>query len=263
SPTQTAVAERAGARSQFAQLVFALTVCLVLVSLVGWLRYLPRAVLAAIIFTIALGLIDHRTLRAMRRESPGEWWLALVTAAAVAGLGVEDGMVISVVLSLLRHVRHSYRPHTALLRRAAMGGWQEEEATPGQQSAPGVLIYRFNADLFYANAERFAEEVRALVQAAPDPVHFLVIEAEAIPNVDYSAARTLARLLQDLRGQGVRVRFARVSASLRADLIRHHLMEEIGADQVFATRHDALRDLGGLAPRKPLKPLPDGPDAAG
>ena len=241
SPTQTAVADRAGARSQAAQLVFAVVVLLTLVFLVGWLKYLPRCVLAAIIFAIAVGLIDIKTLRAMRRESPGEWWLALTTAAAVAGLGVEQGMVLSALLSLLRHVRQSYHPHSALLKHGEEGGWQEEPAEPGQQSAPGVIIYRFNADLFYANAARFTEEVRGIIDGAPEPVRFLVIEADAIPHVDYSAARTLEGLLSDLKARGVATLFARVGPTLRADLTRHGLLGVIGEDHVFATRHNALR----------------------
>jgi len=112
SPTQTAMAERSGARSQLAQLVFAGIVLLVLLALTGPLAYLPRSVLAAIVFTIALGMIDATGLRDIRRESPGEFYLATITAAVVVAVGVEQGILLAMALSLFRHVRHSYRPHT-------------------------------------------------------------------------------------------------------------------------------------------------------
>lgn len=240
SPTQTAMAERSGARSQFAQIVFALTVLVVLVTVAGWLRDLPRCVLASIIFTIAINLIDINTLLAMRRESPGEYALALTTAAAVAAIGVEQGVLLAVVLSLLRHVRHSYKPHTAVLKFVQDVGWREEPAIPGVQSARGLLVYRFNADLFYANAARFSDEVRSLVHGAPAPLGWLVVEADAITNLDYSAARTVHVLLDDLSRRGVQVAFARVGPTLRADMDRHGISAVIGAARIFATRHDAL-----------------------
>ena len=115
SPTQTAMADRAGARSQLAQLVFAGVVLLVLLALTGPLQYLPRCVLAAIVFTIAAGMIDMPGLRDIRRESSGEFVLAAGTAAVVVTIGVEEGIVLAIVFSLFRHVRHSYRPHTVVL----------------------------------------------------------------------------------------------------------------------------------------------------
>ena len=241
SPTQTAMAERAGGRSQLAQLVFAFSVLVALLTVVGLLKDLPRCALAAIIFTIGIGLIDLSTLRAMRRESPGEFLLALTTTAAVAGLGVEQGVLLAVLLSLMRHVRHGYKPHTAVLKHTPGRGWQEQAATPGAQTAPGVIVYRFNADLFYANAFRFTDEVRSLVQGAPEPVRWLVIEADAITNLDYSAARTLKTLLADLNKLGVEVIFARVGPTLRADMDRHGVTEAVGAARIFATRHEALK----------------------
>lgn len=121
SPTQTAMADGAGTRSQVGQLAFAVVVVVVLLFLSPLLQYLPHGVLAAIVFTIALGLINVQSLRAIRRESPGEFTLALVTAAAVVMIGVEQGILLAVALSLMRHVRHSYRPHTMVLEPAAGG----------------------------------------------------------------------------------------------------------------------------------------------
>jgi high affinity sulfate transporter 1 len=244
SPTQTAMADRAGARSQFAQIVFAGCVFVVLAALTSPLQYLPRCVLAAIVFTIALGMIDVTTLRAMRPESPGEFKLAVVTAAAVAIVGVEEGVLLAIILSLLRHVRQSYRPHTSVLQFSATRGWTTVPAVPGHQTEPGIILYRFGADLFYANASRFADEIRSLVAGAPEPVRWLVVEADAITNIDYSAARVVLLLIAELTRQKIGIAFARVSTSLRADMDRHGVTAALGTDRLFVSRHEALTTVG-------------------
>jgi sulfate permease, SulP family len=240
SPTQTAMAEQAGARSQVAQLVFAGVVGLVLLFLTGPLQYLPHCVLAGIVFTIALGLIDVAGLCDIRRESPGEFWLAVVTAATVALVGVEQGILLAVALSLLRHVRHSYRPHSSILMPDSAGRWLPTPAGPGAQSEPGLLVYHFGADLFYANAHRFTGEVRALIEEAPTPVRWFVVDAGAITDIDYSAARELRDLFEELTGRGLALVFGRVGPDLRADMDRHGILALLGAGHVFATLHEAI-----------------------
>jgi len=240
SPTQTAMAEQAGARSQVAQVVFAGVVGLVLLFLTGPLQYLPRCVLAGIVFTIAVGLVDVVGLRGIRRESPGEFWLAVVTAATVALVGVEQGILLAVGLSLLRHVHHSYRPHTSVLAPDAAGRWLPTPARPGAQSEPGLVVYRFGADLFYANANRFSGEARSLIGQAPAPVRWFVVDAGAITDIDYSAARDLRDLFDELTGRGLALVFGRVSPDLRADMDRHGILALIGAGRVFATLHEAI-----------------------
>ena len=240
SPTQTAMAERAGARSQIAQLAFATVVLLVLLFLTGPLQYLPRCVLAAIVFTIAIGMIDLPGLRDVKRESPGEFRLALLTTAAVVGIGVEQGILLAIALSLLRHVRHSYRPHTSVITIDPNGRREPLAAMPGIETTPGLIVYRFGADLFYANTDRFADEVRALVDRAPSPVRWFVVDASATTDLDYSAARSLLDLIDDLRRREVRLVFARVAPYLRADLDRHRITQALGKDNVFTTLHEAM-----------------------
>ena len=255
SLTQTAMAERAGASSQLAQLATAVVVVLVLLFFTGPLQYLPRCVLAAIVFTIAVGLIDVARLLDMRRESPGEFTLAVITAAAVVLIGLEQGILLAVALSLLRHVRHSYRPHTTVLAPDESGRWLPVPATPGVETEPGVIVYRFGADLFYANENRFADEVRSLVKHAPWPVRFLVVDAGAIGALDYSAARTLRDLCGELARSGVALFFGRASEYLRSDMDRHGITQVIGASRIFATLHEALAAVrGGDAT---LRPQPD------
>jgi high affinity sulfate transporter 1 len=240
SPTQTAMADAAGARSQFAQLTFAAIVLLVLLFFTGPLQYLPLCVLASIVFTIAVGMVDLAGLRDIGRESPGELRLALLTTAAVAGIGVEQGILIAIGLSLLRHVNHSYRPHSAVLAPDATGRWEPSPATPGTETAPGLIVYRFAADLFFANADRFADEVRALVDRAPHRVHCIVVDAAAITDIDYSAARTMRSLLGELAQRDIRFIIARANQFLRADLDRHGVTASLGGAKVFATLHEGL-----------------------
>jgi high affinity sulfate transporter 1 len=240
SPTQTAMADHMGARSQIAQLALAAVVLLVLLFLTGPLQYLPRCVLAAIVFTIAVGMIEVASLRDILRESPGEFSLAVTTAATVVVLGVEQGILLAIALSLFRHVRHSYRPHTMMLAPDAAGQWVPVPAAAGCVTAPGLIVYRFGADLFYANANRFADEVRALVRGAPSPVHWLIVDCGAITDIDYSAAKSIRDLLHDLETQGVAVVFGRVNRYLRSDMDRHCITPVVGESRIFATLHEAI-----------------------
>jgi sulfate permease, SulP family len=254
SPTQTAMADRAGARSQVAQLTFAGVVLLVLLVLTGPLQYLPRCALAAVVFTIAVGMIDVKGLSDIRRESPGEFYLAVITAAAVVAIGVEQGILLAIALSLFRHVRHSYRPHTMMLAPDAAGQWKPVPATPGKETAPDLIIYRFGADLFYANETSFVDEVRALVDRAPTPVRWLIVDASAITDIDYSAARSIRELLDDLKQKEVGVIFARVSLYLRSDLDRHRITVVVGENRIFATLHEAIAAVRGSAPETTPEP---------
>jgi SulP family sulfate permease len=246
SPTQTAMADRVGARSQVAQLTLAGVVLLVLIMLTGPLQYLPRCVLASIVFTIAIGMIDLRRLHDIRKESPGEFYLAVFTAATVVALGVEQGILLAIALSLFRHVRHSYRPHTTLLAPDAAGQWAPIPATPGKMTEPGLIVYRFGADLFYANQNRFMDEVRALVKQAPTPVLWFVVDAGPITDIDYSAAKSLCDLIEELTRQNIGVIFGRVSIYLKSDMDRHGITAVVGASRVFSTLHEALALARGL-----------------
>jgi high affinity sulfate transporter 1 len=252
SPTQTAMADRAGARSQVAQLVFACVVLLVLLFLTGPLQYLPRCALAGIVFTIAVGMIDVKGLRDIRRESPGEFDLAVITAAAVVAIGVEEGILLAIALSLFRHVRHSYRPHTMMLASDETGRWTPMPVTPGKETEPGLIVYRFGADLFYANHNRFVDEVRILVERAPTPVRWFIVDAGAITDVDYSAAQSIRDLLDELTRRRVCIVFARVNPYLRSDMDRHGITAAAGETRIFATFHEALAAVRGGAPGVPI-----------
>jgi sulfate permease, SulP family len=241
SPTQTAMVEGAGAQSQVAQLGTAAVVGLVLLFLTRPLEYLPRCVLGALVFMIAMRLIKLTTLLAIRRESPGEFALALTTAGVVVAAGVEQGILLAMILSLLRIVRHSYHPHTGVMVLNQLGTWDLNPVAPGMTTEPGFVLYHFGAALFYANANRFAEEVTCLVGQPPSQVRWLIVDAEAITNLDYSAARVVLELQQILTSCGTQLGFARIRWDLRADFTRHHLTESIDPALIFNRLHDARR----------------------
>jgi sulfate permease, SulP family len=240
SPTQTTMVESSGGRSQLAQLVTASMVALALLFLTGPLRYLPRCVLGAIVFVIAVRLIDLRGLWKIQGESPGEFALALITAGVVVLLGVEQGIVLAMVVSLLRVVRHTYRPHTGVLVMNEKGYWQTLPAAYGTVSEPGMAIYQFGAPLFYANASRFSEELLRLAGPGPSPLHWLIIDSEAVTNIDYSAAGVVRELHRELTARGVVLVFARVLPTLQQDLDRHHITDALGMEHLFPRLHDAL-----------------------
>jgi SulP family sulfate permease len=240
SPTQTAMVESSGGRSQVAHVATAAMVALVLLFLTRPLQYLPRCVLGAIVFIVAIRLVDLRGLLGIRRESPGEFVLAVTTTGVVVLVGVEQGIVLAMVLSLLRIVQHSYHPHSAVLTMGEAGSWQFQPVVPGARTEPGLVMYRFGAALFYANAARFSNEVLLLARPSPSPLRWLVVDAGAITHVDYTAARVVRELQQDLAHSGVELVFAHVQSDLKPDLDRHHLTEVIGANRIFDTLHQAI-----------------------
>jgi MFS superfamily sulfate permease-like transporter len=247
SPTQTAMMEDAGGRSQLAQVTTAVVVGVVLLFLTGPLQHLPICVLGAMVFLVALRLIDFAELKNIRSESPQEYGLAVMTAAVVVLVGVEEGIVLAMVVSLMRVVRHGYHPHSGVLQANPDGTWKLIPVAPNVVTEPGLVLYRFGAELFYANAGRFLEEVSRVVQPMPSAVKWVVVDAEAMTHMDYTAARIVKRLKDNLDEAGVELAFARVPWDLRSDFNRHHVMEVIGPSRIFNRLHDAIAAFEGSA----------------
>ncbi|HTC75917.1 MAG TPA: SulP family inorganic anion transporter [Edaphobacter sp.] len=240
SPTQTAMLESSGAQSQLAQVTTAAVVALVLLFLTRPIQYLPHCVLGALVFLVALHLIDLRGLQAILPESRPEYALALTTAVFVVVAGVEQGIVLAMVMSLLRIVHHSYHPRSGVMIPETDGTSKLIPPVTGAVTKPGLVLYRFGAALFYANASRFADEISTLVGPSPTSVRWLIVDAEAITNVDYTAARVIQEIKKNLTDAGVVFGFARVPWNTRADLDRHHLTETIGPSLIFNRLHDAV-----------------------
>jgi sulfate permease, SulP family len=241
SPTKTAMVDTAGGRSQWSHVTTAAVVMIVLLFLTRPLNFLPNAVLAAIVFVIGVKLIDYRSLAAIRRAARGEFILALITAATVVFFGVEQGILLAVILSLLMHVRHSYRPDVGVVVHDDTDHWRIEDPAPGRLAEPGMVMFWFGAGLFYANAPFFAEQVRKLIEHPPSPVRWLVVDARAVTELDYSAGRALAELHHDLSKAGIVLVMIVAQVRHRDSLKRLGLVDLLGADRIFESRYDCVQ----------------------
>jgi sulfate permease, SulP family len=234
SPTKTEMVDEARSRSQVAQLTTAAVVAVVLLFLTRPLQYLPNAVLSAVVFLIGLKLVDVAGMRDIWRLRKDEFAVALTTAAVVVMVGVEQGIVLAVVLSLILHVRRHYAPADRVIVWGGDGRPAMRPAVPGTRSEPGLVVYRFAVGLFYANAERLSDEVMGLLEG-PEPVRWLVLDADAIDDVDYTAGKTLAELADRLAGRGVVFAVAAASDHLRDELDHFGLTARIGDARYYDT----------------------------
>jgi SulP family sulfate permease len=252
SPTQTAMVESVGSQSQIAQVTTAVVVALVLLFLTKPLQFLPQCVLGTLVFLVAIRLIKLNSLRCIRRESPGEFALAVATTIVVITLGVEQGIIMAMVVSLLRIVHHIYHPRTGVMVQDATTIWKLIPPDPGAVTEPGLVMYRFGAALFYANASRFCDEVLRLVGPSPTAVRWVIIDGEAITNLDFSAARAVEELKKNLSTMGVQFGFARLPWNTRSDFDRHYLTEALGPSWIFNRLHDVLDAFEAIGPSSPI-----------
>ncbi len=238
SPTKTEMVDEAKSHTQVAQVTTAVTVAIVLLFLTKPLQYLPNAVLSSVVFLIGIKLVDVKHMRevyALRRD---EFWIAAITAAVVVVIGVEQGIILAILLSILLHVRRHYLPRDAVVRWDTRGELVETQPTPGVQSEPGLIVYRFGAGLFYANAARLTEEVTELVDL-PTPPRWFVLLAEAIDDVDYTGGKTLVELADQLQQRRIVFAIAGADPEVRNELDRFGVTARIGADHVFESVADA------------------------
>ena len=229
SPTKTEMVDEAKSHTQVAQLTTAVMVAIVLLFLTKPLQYLPNAVLSSVVFLIGVKLIAVRGMRAIYSLRPDEFWVALVTAIVVVVLGVEQGILLAIVLSLIVHVKRHFNPHDAVVRFDEQGHIRLAEPTPGTVTEPGLVIYRFPVGIFYANAVRLSEDAMRLVNV-PDPPRWFVLHAEAIDDIDYTGAQTLLELADHLHQRGIVLAVAEASDDLRRELDRVGLTDKIGPD---------------------------------
>jgi MFS superfamily sulfate permease-like transporter len=234
SPTKTEMVDEAHSHTQVAQLTTAAVVALVLLFLTRPLQYLPSAVLAAVVFLIGLKLVDVAHMREIWRLRKDEFWVAAVTATVVVALGVEQGIVLALVLSLVLHVKRHYVPQDVVLQWDEDGRTTTVPARPAAVSEPGLVVYRFAVGVFYANAHRLSDEVLGLADV-PEPPRWLVLDAEAIDDVDYTGGKTLAELAGQLAERNLVFAIANASPALRAELDRFGVTEKIGAERYFDT----------------------------
>jgi MFS superfamily sulfate permease-like transporter len=180
-------------------------------------------------------LIDVKGMRQIYRERPAEFWVALITAATVVLLGVQQGILLAMFLSLVSHTRHGYRPKNAVLVAAKTEGWKAQPVATQGQFLPGLLVYRFTHGMYYANAEVLSREVTWLVREAKPPLNWFCIDAAAADDVDYSAAAVLRSLYDLLQKHGVRLVFSEVSDEVYTQLERSGITDLVGQGAFYTT----------------------------
>ena len=244
SPTKAQIVDSAGGRSQLSPLTAAAVVLVVLLVLTGPLAYLPVSALAAVVFLIAVELIDLAGMRRILAVRKHEFAVALLTAAAVVGLGVEYGIILAIVASIVDHLRHSYSPLNSILVKSAEGHWRAVPVGPGARTAEGLVVYRFGTSLYYANAARLAEDLAALAGHGA-PLRWLVLDWAAIGDVDYTASTVLAKAVEHLHQRHIRLMFSSVLGPVRHQLDRYG----ISADGYYETPGEALEAFQGRRAR--------------
>jgi MFS superfamily sulfate permease-like transporter len=247
SPTKTEIVDEANSRTQVAQLTTAVTVAIVLLFLTRPLMYMPNAALSSVVFLIGIKLIDVKSMRKIYDMRRGEFWIAVVTVITVVAVGVEQGIILAIVLSLIAHVRRHFQPHDGVVRWDEQGSFMLARPTPGAVTEPGLIIYRFAVGIFFANAERLFQEVMLLVDTA-DPPRWFVLDADAIDDIDYTGGQTVLEVADQLRQRGIVFAVAKADDDVRRELDRFRLTDKIGADRYFDSlraARDAFRRAAG------------------
>ena len=242
SATRTPVAAAAGAKTQVTGLVGAGVVVVVLVAAPGLLTNLPSTALAAIVITAALGLFDLAGALRLLRLRRSEFGLSIVSFSGVVVFGVLPGIGIAVGISLLDFIRHAWRPHDAVLGRVpSYKGYHDITRHPDARQVPGLLLYRWDAPLFFANADLFRDRAGAVVRHVEPPVRWLVVSAEPVTDVDTTAADALEELLTDLARAGIELHFAELKGHVKDRLKDYGIYQQLGDPAFHPTVGTAVK----------------------
>lgn len=238
SPTKTQMLDSNGGRSQVSTLTMAVIVAIVLLFLTVPLSYMPEAVLSSVVFMIGVELVDVKGMRKIFNERPAEFWVALITALVVIFVGVEQGILLAIILSILFHTRHGYKPKNAVAEVDPDGRAHMVPVSTHTQVIPGLIVYRFNHSMYYANAELLSQEVLELVDTAEPPLSWFCIDANPVDDVDFSAAATLREIYKLLKEKGVRLVMADVAEDVRSELDKSEFTQLVGEDAFFGSIED-------------------------
>ena len=246
SPTKTEMVDGAGGRSQIAQVTTGVIVVVVLLFLTVPLSYMPNAVLSAVVFLIGLKLVDYVGMDRIYQLRRDEFVVALITAATVVIVGVEQGIILAIVLSVVVVLMHVYKPHDRVVSFTSEGRPQLGSVAEPVQAAPGLVIYAFGAELFYANASRFSEEIMGIVETADPPLRWLGLDAAAIGDIDFSGADSVRQIRDELEGRGAKLVLCSVDPAVGRLLDAYGLTEKIGAAHIFDRSQDVVAAYGRM-----------------
>ncbi len=236
SGSRTPVAEAAGARTQLTNVVGALAIAFLLLVAPNLMAHLPNAALAAVVIAAAIGLIEIADLKRIYRIQQWEFWLSIVCFIGVAVLGVIPGIGLAIVIAVIEFLWDGWRPHSAVLGRAyGVKGYHDITRYPQARRVPGLVLFRWDAPLFFANAELFKERVLDAAMQSPTPVSWLVVAAEPVTSVDVTAADMIAELNAALHGRGIKLCFAELKDPVKDKLKRFGLLAQFGENCFFPT----------------------------
>ena len=241
SSSRTPVAEAAGARTQLTGVVGALVVALVLIAAPMLFQHLPFAALAAVVIAAAMGLFEFRDLARIYRMQRWEFWLSVLCTAGVAALGAIPGIGIAILVAVVEFLWDAWRPHSAILGRAdGVKGYHDITRYPDARLIPGLVLFRWDAPLFFANAELFNDRVRDAIAASPTPVRRIVVAAEPVTSVDVTASDALTELIEQLKVAGIALCFAELKDPVKDKLKRFGLYAMLGEESFFPTIGSAV-----------------------
>jgi MFS superfamily sulfate permease-like transporter len=241
SSSHTPVAEATGAKTQLTGIVGALAISLLLVLAPNLLQYLPHTALAAVVIASAIGLVEVSDLRRIYRIQRWEFWLSMACFVGVAVLGAIPGIALAIVIAVIEFLWDGWRPHSAVLGRVErVKGYHDISRYPEARSIPGLVLFRWDAPLFFANAELFHERVLDAVANSPTPVRWLVVAAEPVTSVDVTAADAVCELDDSLHAAGIELCFAEMKDPVKDKLKRFGLFTRFGKQNFFATLGEAV-----------------------
>ncbi|KLN57768.1 SulP family inorganic anion transporter [Variovorax paradoxus] len=242
SSSRTPVAEAAGARTQLTGVVGALAVALLLVVASGLLKNLPTSALAAVVIASAIGLIEVADLRRIYRIQRWEFWLSAACTVGVTVLGAIEGIGLAIVIAVIEFLWDAWRPYSAVLGRAdGVKGYHDITRYPDARLIPGLVLFRWDAPLFFANAELFHDRALDAMASSPTPVRWLVVAAEPVTSVDVTSADMLAELIETLHAAGIQLCFAEMKDPVKDKLKRFGLFERLGEAAFFPTLGATVR----------------------
>jgi high affinity sulfate transporter 1 len=236
SSSRTPVAEAAGARTQLTSVGAALIIAFLLLTAPNLLQHLPKTALAAVVIASAIVLFEVTDLKRIYRIQPWEFWLSIICFVGVAVLGAIPGIGLAIAIAIIQFLWDSWRPHSAVLGRAqGVKGYHDITRYPDARRIPGLVLFRWDAPLFFANAELFKERVLDAVAKSPTPVRWLVVAAEPVTGVDVTAGDTVAELDHALQAMGVELCFAELKDPVKDKLKRFGLFAQLGEKFFFPT----------------------------
>ena len=244
SSSRTPVAEAAGAKTQMTGVVGALVVALVIVAAPNLFENLPYTALAAVVIAAAIGLFEFKDLARIYRIQNWEFWLSIACTAGVAVFGAIPGIGIAIALAVIEFLWDGWRPHWAVLGKPeGVDGYHDMQRYPDAKRIPGLVLFRWDAPLFFANAELFSERVLDAVAASPTPVRRVVVAAEPITSVDVTSADALTELDQTLKARNIELCFAELKDPVKDKLKRFGLLADFGESRFFPTKESAVSGL--------------------